>query len=525
MRQPECGRTLQSAFGSQDSAGSGDAGLISVNRSLRFQGKIECVFVPTTKKVVMKRIADLRVASDEVSPAGDQYVEAFERVEQLESLVSGSEQGDDQDSDNLPSQAGPLHGAIDHLATQLAQANDELQQLREANQTLTSRLDAVEQDCHDVLAGINSRPNLGAFRSIRDELHVAHELLNETRAKYDQAVTDLIQEFDSATPSDQGRASAESRSCWQSEAKSSWQTRLPADESDVRENRWEDTAASEDVAVEQCDSAAERDSGRVKSTPQMSSIWASESQSLKRDWLPAEDAADPPSSTTVEDRNDAWSGLESPDYDPTHLMSVARDAAACGQPSGLTEASDADNGDREQQARSKAELWSRFADDGRRAVGEAKNDSTDRQQFQGPEFQISSIVADGESVPMDADCEADDAMKTYIDHLLGRVPRDTDDAISEDVSKLISRSTLLNETGWGQTGSDAGSTLRSAIPDLDLAPRSVAPETQSDLTAMRDLANASARARSRGASTLKRGNSEFKAGCNSCTPRPRWSAG
>lgn len=130
-------------------------------------------------------------ASEESSQLRIDYEGACESVRKLETLVSQSSQRGDQDRESWAAEADELRSAIDELSLELARANGELSELREANAAMSARLENVQRERDEAVADVESRPSQEAFQSLREELDSANEQLSQMKRDYDDTLTRL----------------------------------------------------------------------------------------------------------------------------------------------------------------------------------------------------------------------------------------------------------------------------------------------------------------------------------------------
>ncbi|TWT53986.1 hypothetical protein Pla22_16200 [Rubripirellula amarantea] len=139
-------------------------------------------------------------AESESSRLRANYQEALESVSQLESLVAQSNERGDRDRDAWALEADSLRSEIERLSDDLSRTSEEIRELREANQTLTSRLEKVQQQRDDAVEDLKTRPSKEQLDLLQEELDAAHA-----------AVEALQQEWKApdADPTDQARSSSE----------------------------------------------------------------------------------------------------------------------------------------------------------------------------------------------------------------------------------------------------------------------------------------------------------------------------
>ncbi len=84
-----------------------------------------------------------------------------------------------------------LRSAVDQLSLELARANGELSDLREANAGMSARLDDVQRERDVARQDVESRPTNEEFQSLREELDAANDQLSEMKREYDETLARL----------------------------------------------------------------------------------------------------------------------------------------------------------------------------------------------------------------------------------------------------------------------------------------------------------------------------------------------
>ena len=104
-------------------------------------------------------------------------------------------------------------------------------------------------------------------------------------------------------------------------------------------------------------------------------------------------------------------------------------------------------------------------------------------------------IAEATSPESEPEAEEDDSIEAYMNRLLNRVQGTPgSDTSSTQSTPLVASSDDGDETQEAKASTtDVGATMPPIEPDAPLVPRSQAPERSSDLSAMRELANSSAR--------------------------------
>jgi hypothetical protein len=192
-------------------------------------------------------------ASQESSRLRREYEQALDSVRQLESLVSQSQQRSEQDRESWTAEADELRTAVDRLSLELARANSDLGNLRDANRQLSQRLDQMQQERDAARAEADARPTSEAFESLRGQLDTAQVQLADVTRHHQQTLELLEQAQQSvaraAVPASGRGAEAEPR--WQAAA---WSNPADSDDTtnDVRSNLpAEDASAGQEAAKDQ----------------------------------------------------------------------------------------------------------------------------------------------------------------------------------------------------------------------------------------------------------------------------------
>ena len=130
-------------------------------------------------------------ASEESAQLRRDYEEACESVRQLESLVAQHNEQDNQNRESWAAEADELRAAVDQVSVELARANNELGELREANGALSARLDEMTSERDEARQDAESRPTNDAFDSLRGELEAANDQLAGMKRDYEETLAKL----------------------------------------------------------------------------------------------------------------------------------------------------------------------------------------------------------------------------------------------------------------------------------------------------------------------------------------------
>jgi hypothetical protein len=447
----------------------------------------------------MKRISDHREAGETSSGESRIDDDAVENVSEIERLVSDCQQPEHEGQDCTGDAADPLRQELDDLSMQVAETREELVQLRQANRALVNRLDSIEQPPE----AFTSRPSLEALESIRQELGVAHELLDETRGKYDRAIADLISECGTGGPvlpatadhsighrfaaqnDAENRASQRQPVGWRMSCDSEPQPRCESDAS-----RWARHQEAQTHRTSDGDSLAESAPDEVSRAEQQYSIWRHTQRSLADDSALDVDA----------DRQDSASAA-SPESDLDSHWASKIDVAGEIE-SAQPDASDGATVEMSDDVR--VSLWGKhamrlspatarareadFSVESDQFLAEAESDSP--TEMIAP-FECTEPADVDQRIESQGDGASEDSINAYMDLLLRRVGADTDDSIHDAVSGLISQSSHLQQLV--EENAEMLSSVECNDSTASMTPRSLPPEKRLGLTVMRDIANASAR--------------------------------
>ncbi|MGB0597190.1 MAG: hypothetical protein ACPGLY_10900 [Rubripirellula sp.] len=144
-----------------------------------------------------EQVEQLQQNVDEASRQSEQYRADYEQaclsVKQLESLVARSTERGEQDRTGWAEETDQLRHSVEQLSIDLAQANGELSELRQANASLSFRLDEMQIERDQASQELETRPSSSQFESIQLELESAGEQLSQLREKYERTRAELEQ--------------------------------------------------------------------------------------------------------------------------------------------------------------------------------------------------------------------------------------------------------------------------------------------------------------------------------------------
>ncbi len=146
---------------------------------------------------LQQQVDQLQQSVEEATRQSQQYRQDYEEaqksVQQLESIVAQSSQRGEQDRESWASETEELRASIEQLSIELAKANGELSELREANAKLSSRLDTLRSERDQAHEELQSRPSAEALKSVEQELQSASVQLSQLRNDYERTLTELEQ--------------------------------------------------------------------------------------------------------------------------------------------------------------------------------------------------------------------------------------------------------------------------------------------------------------------------------------------
>jgi predicted nucleic acid-binding Zn-ribbon protein len=486
------------------------------------------------------------------------YEQACSSVRQLEDIVSESEGRGDENREQWIAETSELRSAVEKLSSEMDQANSELNQLRDANDDLTRRLTEVKQERDQSRLDVESSPSQEEVEALRHQLESANQQIGTMQLDHEQTLVRLEaaeQQNEQQQPADDPNAH-QADAVWEEvgnvesdgvEADSVQQTAEQergnqavdvSELDDEVEPRHVDTSGSgisksgeyksgnEDSGLHDADSLEMhlenemRVDGELPDGDQM--VGGSLASKLIQD-LEAEDGF--PSSPTADHQRtlDAFSnltysgdeedGLSATGYMQPETEDWSTDAEASDQELNR----DAETGDQPNSVVIDNAVGF-YETDGE--VDEFKHDHAPYQSMhQDMATENEAAVADDHEAVGDewgdaqsasdesaADSEGsqftdsedeDDTIEAYMNRLLQHVRGDAEDTNSEN--DVPDDAAAMHEED-----------LEPFDPNAPLVPRSLAPERDTDLNAMRELANTSARVAIKRSARLQARNIQLK---------------
>ena len=382
------------------------------------------------------------------------------------------------------------------MSKELVQANRDREQLRDANAQLTTRLVDMQQQRVVAIAEAQARPTFEAVQSMQEELSVAKEHLAEAQSEHQETLQQLS-EVQQQRESEQEIAAQDLASA---------------------------LAAAEQApqgAAELPHQSAE-DSG-VDYDPELDNVEVAEQvlEDHLHDFVIDEEPVDEDAGSLESDQLSDWN-LESPapaenpvEGSLANMLIHDLDQEAHGASSETehdAEGIPPSGWDQEHGEEAYATHWSNHSDgyrveeieqpedrgtcetgQGDAPIAESRQDAIRAEADPGDEEKDDSISAESPaetaaavSVPEDGS-EEDDSIEAYMNRLLRRAQGQPIEAPPAATEAATQKS---NEEG---TDHEALEEPETPDPNTPLEPRSKAPEGTTSLSAMRDLANASAR--------------------------------
>jgi len=478
------------------------------------------------------------------------YEQARSSVQQLESIVSESQGPGNEDREQWIAETSELRSAMEKLSSEMEQANHELNQLREANEDLNRRLNEVQQERDQARQEIEAGPSHEEVDSLRDQLESANERLGTMQLEHEQTLVrleaaeqqgerpgfsddtnatavwgqaDKVQDDVPAADSAQG---VTQRKLQNQLVDDSETTTHSAPDRQADADSPELTAISEQMATQATSGQQETDllqthldnemrvDGELPDGEQM--VGGSLASKLIQD-LEAEDDFLSSRSAQLDSSLDAFSNLaySGEESDGLSFTGYVR-------PESEDWSAEAESSDRGLEARSDTfdesdELVSETTvglyESGSDEVDDVENDhGYEREEDQDVQVEAdaseldeqpsedvgSSVRAKDVTDPEDEE----DTIEAYMNRLLKHVRGEGDHTSSDDAS--------ASKEGV-EEGEDAQEEdLEPLDPNAPLVPRSLAPERDTDLNAMRELANTSARIAIKRSARLQARNTQLK---------------
>ena len=500
------------------------------------------------------------------------YEQARSSVRELETIVSESEGRGDENREQWIAETSELRSAVEKLSSEMDQANTELNQLREANDDLTRRLTEVKQERDQSRLEVESSPSQEEVESLRTQLESANEQIGTMQLDHEQTLVRLEaaeQQNQHRKSSDDPRAN-QADAVWEEvgnvesdksapdsveEASTQEIGRQIVDVGDsndegepsqdvtpesVNPDPGGSSAGNPEPTLQDADSLQMhlenemRVDGELPDGDQI--VGGSLASKLIQD-LEAEDAFPPKSSANHQSALDAFSnltyegdqeeGLSATGYMRPESEDWATDAEASDEglnhnaETGVEPSSVVDEGTvgfyekhgavdgfeneyepyqsiQEGRHEDFEQSTDQDMDSGDGTAVASDDEATGDGPLQDESSSVGSVsddaVADSELTDSD---DEDDTIEAYMNRLLQHVRGDAQDTNAED-EPLDGANEPEEED------------LEPLDPNAPLVPRSLAPERDTDLNAMRELANTSARVAIKRSARLQARNIQLK---------------
>jgi len=466
------------------------------------------------------------------------YEQACSSVQQLENIVSESEVRGDDNREQWIAETSELRSAVEKLSSEMEQANHELNQLREANDDLTRRLTEVKQERDQSRQEVEARPTHQEVESLREQLESTNERLETMQFDHEQTQVQL----EAATqkneyPQEDDSSAYQADAVWEEvgnvgsdvpkadSAQDDSQQDPGSQPVDVNDQE-QDVAVGSDEHVTSSSDSSEQDTdtlqthledemrvdGELPDGDQMvgGSLASKLIQDLEaEDELPSKAVSEPHSSLDdfsnlaysgeeeeglrftgyMRPESETWSTeVEASDdgFGPRSETLDEPDGTASDSNVGLYEVDAEVDGSESDYARTQG-IDHDIEDDDASAAEE-----TAAGGLGSDESESDSPLTDGE--------DEDDTIEAYMNRLLKHVRGDTDPPPDAD----------LGNDASADTGAAQEEDLEPLDPNAPLIPRSLAPERDTDLNAMRELANTSARVAIKRSARLQARNIQLK---------------
>ena len=472
------------------------------------------------------------------------YEEACSSVKQLETLVSESQDQGVESREKWIAETGELRAAVEKLSSDMEQASHELNQLRDANEDLNRRLTEVQQERDQVRLEMDARPDQEEFDSLREQLQSANERMANMQFEHEQTLvrleaaeqknryqTDPEDESESypdtvleqladdqaddgpGEPSiPEGQHDVEDRSIVDEESP---ETAVTDPHSEVEEQGYNSPTGHDAESLHADLEKEMRVGGELPDGDQI--VDGSLASKLIQDFE-SEDVFAASRSEAIESSleafsNLAYSGEENESLSFTGFMQPdSQDNLADDQT--LNEPTEEDSRSEIESNELRDETVAGGLDDSGLHASDYEDDPIDAtdDEYATEQAVDETVSHEYQSTDNDPDErmevanesaeEEEDTIEAYMNRLLKHV-RGNDGQEVDDV-------TDPQAVDSGQTDASDDEMLEPLDPNAPLVPRSLAPERDSDLDAMRELANTSARIAIKRSARLQSRNTQLK---------------
>ena len=472
------------------------------------------------------------------------YEEACSSVKQLETLVSESQDQGVESREKWIAETGELRAAVEKLSSDMEQASHELNQLRDANEDLNRRLTEVQQERDQVRLEMDARPDQEEFDSLREQLQSANERMANMQFEHEQTLvrleaaeqknryqTDPEDENESYPDTvleqladdqaddgpgepgiPEGQHDVEDRSIVDEESP---ETAVTDPHSEVEEHGYNSPAGHDAESLHADLEKEMRVGGELPDGDQI--VDGSLASKLIQDFE-SEDVFAASRSEAIESSleafsNLAYSGEENESLSFTGFMRPdSQDNLADDQT--FNEPTEEDSRSEIESNELRDETVAGGLDDSGRHASDYEDDPIDAADDEYATEQAVDETVSHEYQSTDSDPdervevanesaeEEEDTIEAYMNRLLKHVRGDDDQEVDD-----VTDSQAVDS---GQTDAPDDEMLEPLDPNAPLVPRSLAPERDSDLDAMRELANTSARIAIKRSARLQSRNTQLK---------------